>query len=78
LYCPGLVDTTFNDAHADLFGGREAVLKNIASVQPISRPIESIEIAKVATVLASDDSSALTGSPIIADGGITGGVYYNV
>lgn len=72
--CPGWVDTTFNDAHADLFGGREAVLKDIDSIQPIGRPIEPIEIAKVATFLASDDSSALTGSPIIADGGITAGV----
>jgi dihydroanticapsin dehydrogenase len=63
--CPGWVDTTFNDAHANLFGGREAVLKDIASVQPIGRPIEPIEIAKVATFLESDDSSALTGSPII-------------
>lgn len=72
--CPGWVDTTFNDAHADLFGGRDAVLKDIASVQPIGRPIKPIEIAKVATFLASDDSSALTGSPILADGGITAGV----
>ncbi|WP_462410458.1 SDR family NAD(P)-dependent oxidoreductase [Neobacillus sp. Marseille-QA0830] len=72
--CPGWVDTTFNDAHAELFGGREAVLKDLASVQPIGRPIKPIEIAKVATFLASDDSSALTGSPVIADGGITAGV----
>lgn len=72
--CPGWVNTTFNDAHADLYGGREAVLKDLAAVQPIGRPIEPIEIAKVATFLASDDSSCMTGSPVIADGGITAGV----
>ncbi|WP_251555193.1 SDR family NAD(P)-dependent oxidoreductase [Neobacillus muris] len=72
--CPGWVDTTFNDAHAELFGGREAVLKELGAVQPIGRPIQPIEIAKVATFLASDDSSALTGSPVIADGGITAGI----
>ncbi|ADK16920.1 MULTISPECIES: SDR family NAD(P)-dependent oxidoreductase [Clostridium] len=72
--CPGWVDTTFNDAHAELFGGREAVLKDLASVQPIGRPIAPMEIAKIATFLASDDSSCMTGSPVIADGGITAGV----
>ncbi|PLS19342.1 short-chain dehydrogenase [Bacillus sp. M6-12] len=69
--CPGWVDTTLNDAHADLYGGREAVLKDLASVQPIGRPIAPMEIAKVATFLASDDSSCMTGSPVIADGGFT-------
>ncbi|OAA90860.1 SDR family NAD(P)-dependent oxidoreductase [Clostridium coskatii] len=72
--CPGWVDTTFNDAHAELFGGREAVLNDLASVQPIGRPIAPMEIAKIATFLASDDSSCMTGSPVIADGGITAGV----
>lgn len=71
--CPGWVDTTMNDAHADLYGGREEVLKELSSVQPIGRPIKPSEIAKIATFLASDDSSCMTGSPIIADGGITAG-----
>lgn len=71
--CPGWVDTTMNDAHAELYGGRDAILKELESVQPIGRPIEPIEIAKIATFLASDDSSCMTGSPVIADGGITAG-----
>lgn len=75
LICPGWVDTTMNDAHADLMGlGREKVLEGLASVQPIGRPIKPMEIAKIATFLASDDSSCMTGSPVIADGGITAGV----
>lgn len=71
--CPGFVDTTMNDAHADLYGGREEVLKELVNVQPIGRPIAPIEIAKIATFLASDDSSCMTGSPVIADGGISAG-----
>lgn len=72
--CPGWTDTTFNDAHTELFGGREAVLKEISSIQPIGRPIEPSEIAKVALFLASDLSSCMTGSMILADGGITAGI----
>lgn len=73
--CPGWVDTTMNDAHADLMGlGREKVIGSLESIQPIGRPIKPIEIAKVATFLASDDSSCMTGSPVLADGGITAGI----
>lgn len=71
--CPGWVDTTLNDAHAELYGGREEVLKDLAAVQPIGRPIAPMEIAKVTTFLASDDSSCMTGSGVLADGGLTAG-----
>lgn len=71
--CPGWVNTTINDAHADLVGGgRDKVLEDLSSIQPLG-VIEPYQIAKVATFLASDDSSAITGTPILADGGITAG-----
>lgn len=69
--CPGWVDTTLNDAHADLYGGREEILKDIAAIQPIGRAIEPMEIAKVTTFLASEDASCMTGSAVLADGGVT-------
>lgn len=72
--CPGWVDTTFNDAHAELFGGREAVLKEVANMQPIGRAIQPKEIANIAVFLASDLSSCMTGAMIMADGGLTAGI----
>ncbi|PWK16460.1 SDR family NAD(P)-dependent oxidoreductase [Tumebacillus permanentifrigoris] len=69
--CPGWVDTTINDAHAELLGGREHVLAGIADFQPIGRMIQPREIANVALFLASDESSAMTGSAIVPDGGMT-------
>ncbi|KQL43932.1 short-chain dehydrogenase [Brevibacillus choshinensis] len=69
--CPGWVDTTFNDAHADLFGGRDNVLKSISDFQPIGRTIQPVEIANVAVFLAADESSAMTGSAVVVDGGLT-------
>lgn len=72
--CPGWVNTTINDAHAELYGGREKVLEGLPSVQVIGRPIEPEEIAKVAVFLASDDASSMTGSALLADGGITSGI----
>lgn len=71
--CPGFVDTTFNDAHADLFGGREEVLKDIDKIHPIGRTIQPSEIAKIALFLASDLASCITGASIQADGGLTAG-----
>lgn len=71
--CPGWVDTAFNDAHASLFGGREEILKDIANIHPIGRTINPSEISKVALFLASNLSSCITGSMILADGGLTAG-----
>ncbi|WP_010499685.1 SDR family NAD(P)-dependent oxidoreductase [Paenibacillus elgii] len=69
--CPGWVDTAFNDRHAELFGGRAEVLKNIRDIHPIGRTIQPVEIANAALFLASEESSAITGAGILVDGGYT-------
>ena len=69
--CPGWVDTPINYAHAEMLGGLEKVYESIDSFQPIGRPGEPREIANVALFLASDESSFLTGSVLVADGGMT-------
>jgi NAD(P)-dependent dehydrogenase (short-subunit alcohol dehydrogenase family) len=71
VVCPGWVDTPINYAHAEMLGGLQNVYDTIDSFQPIGRPGEPIEIANVIAFLASDEASFVTGSVVLADGGMT-------
>jgi NAD(P)-dependent dehydrogenase (short-subunit alcohol dehydrogenase family) len=68
---PGWVDTPINYAHAELLGGLDKVYASIDSFQPIGRPGEPREIANCALFLASDESSFVTGTVLVADGAMT-------
>jgi NAD(P)-dependent dehydrogenase (short-subunit alcohol dehydrogenase family) len=68
---PGWVDTPINYAHAEMLGGLQQVYDTIDSFQPIGRPGEPSEIANVIAFLASDEASFVTGSVVLADGGMT-------
>ncbi|MFN7175491.1 MAG: SDR family NAD(P)-dependent oxidoreductase [Thermaurantiacus sp.] len=65
--CPGLVDTPLAGPLAAVPGMMDAWLPTI----PIGRAIRPEEIAEVVGFLASDAASAMTGSIVVADGGMT-------
>jgi NAD(P)-dependent dehydrogenase (short-subunit alcohol dehydrogenase family) len=71
VICPGWVDTPINYAHAEMLGGIEKVYATIDSFQPIGRPGTPEEIAALVVFIASDEASFITGSVMLADGGMT-------
>jgi meso-butanediol dehydrogenase / (S,S)-butanediol dehydrogenase / diacetyl reductase len=69
--CPGAVDTPLLGLLCDVSGRtREAM----GAQHALGRILRPEEIANVALFLASDESSAITGSAIVADGGLTSGL----
>ncbi len=69
--CPGWVDTPINLAHAARLGGIDVVRKSLPDWQPIGREGRPEEIASLILFLTSDASSFVTGSALVADGGMT-------
>jgi 3alpha(or 20beta)-hydroxysteroid dehydrogenase len=64
---PGLVQTDF------LAGLDEAALERRVRTYPLRRVAQPEEISQAVLFLASDESSYITGSPIVLDGGVLSG-----
>jgi NAD(P)-dependent dehydrogenase (short-subunit alcohol dehydrogenase family) len=64
--CPGAIDTPGNDPFVL---DREQYLKTIAGLTPLGRPGLPVEVARAALYLASDESSYVTGTTLVIDGG---------
>lgn len=69
--CPGAVETPLLDFLGQLAPKPRA---RLAAEHAIGRCLRPEEIANVALFLASDESSAITGTAIVADGGLTAGL----
>ena len=69
--CPGGVDTPMLDRYADALPNvSPAAARTILEMtHPLGRLADPIEIARAALYLASDDSSFVTGSNLVVDGG---------
>jgi dihydroanticapsin dehydrogenase len=71
VICPGWIDTPFNDPAIEQAGGIDAVQPFIETMVPIGRQGQPDEVADVVAFLASDESRLMTGSVVVADGGLT-------
>jgi NAD(P)-dependent dehydrogenase (short-subunit alcohol dehydrogenase family) len=69
--CPGAVETPMLDLMSQVSTKSRA---DLAAMHALGRCLRPEEIASVALFLASDESSAITGTAIVADGGLTAGL----
>lgn len=67
MLCPGPIETPLM---AELMADPQWAARRLVHI-PIGRPGRADEVGKAALFLASDDSSFMTGSALVVDGGIT-------
>jgi len=68
-YCPGAIDTPMLQKYYDAAPDKVAIMIVLTGAHLIPRLGRPDEIAKLACVLASDDSSFITGAAYVIDGG---------
>jgi len=71
VLCPGPIDTPMLRRSIERHEDSAAYEQMILDETPLQRIGRPEEIARVALFLASDDSSYMTGSTVVADGGVT-------
>ncbi len=67
---PGVTDTPILDLQAEGMGDRDALVNMYLSMIPIGRLAQSEEVANAAVFLGSEQSSYMTGSDLMVDGGV--------
>ncbi|MCS1407488.1 MAG: Dihydroanticapsin 7-dehydrogenase [Verrucomicrobia subdivision 3 bacterium] len=71
--CPGRVETPFVTARLKEYADPEAAYQKMASTQALGRMAKPLEIAHAALYLAADESSFVTGTDFLIDGGWSAG-----
>jgi 2-keto-3-deoxy-L-fuconate dehydrogenase len=71
--CPARVETPFVSARLKEYPDPEAAYREMTATQPVGRMGTPQEIAAAALYLASDESTFITGSALIIDGGWSAG-----
>lgn len=73
--CPGDIDTPLVAAYFNTAEDPAALRGEIEREYPLRRIAQPREIARAVVFLASDDSSFMTGQPMIVDGGLLADCY---
>lgn len=73
VVCPGVTDTSMLRTHM----GNDVILQTRLKRIPMGRMLTPIEIAKTVAYLSCDDSSGITGTSIIIDGGYLATAEWN-
>jgi NAD(P)-dependent dehydrogenase (short-subunit alcohol dehydrogenase family) len=71
--CPGRVHTPFVDKNLKNYPDPEKAFRDMSNTQPMGRMGTPEEIAAAAHYLASDESSFVTGTGFVIDGGFSAG-----
>ena len=71
--CPGRVETPFVTARLKEYADPEKAYREMSATQAIGRMAKPEEIANAALYLASDESSFITGTAFVIDGGWSAG-----
>jgi meso-butanediol dehydrogenase / (S,S)-butanediol dehydrogenase / diacetyl reductase len=73
--CPGDIDTPLVAAYFDTAEDPAALREEVEREYPLGRIAQPREIARAVVFLASEDSSFMTGQPLILDGGLLADCY---
>jgi NAD(P)-dependent dehydrogenase (short-subunit alcohol dehydrogenase family) len=68
--CPGATVTPMYEASIARSGDAEAVRRSMTLLRPLGRLGEARETAQAVVFLASEESSYITGSVVVVDGGV--------
>jgi NAD(P)-dependent dehydrogenase (short-subunit alcohol dehydrogenase family) len=73
--CPGDIDTPLVQAYFDTADDPAALRAEISAEYPLGRIAQPREIARAVVFLACDDSSFMSGQPLVVDGGLLATCY---